>query len=248
MIPQLPTTPPQPVRALHSEIPRSPPKWPLRPGVMVHVKVDTKQNLCATRTTNQDDSATVATISPSSTFIQQQKQQQQPFNEQDKQQSIKQQQKEVEFPSNVVGSETMAQIQTENEIHSTVNDELINFTSSNLIERILKRLRWRRANCEKINGANSMRVGDGNGSRGGSIGQRNGMGRRSIRGSNTRGGNNIKGNRRAVNILRSTGWFGSGKSTTSSTGLVGENQKEHHRLSGIECSDDGKWNKKKDLT
>lgn len=31
------------------EIPKSPPKWPLRPGVMVHVKVDTKQNLCAAR-------------------------------------------------------------------------------------------------------------------------------------------------------------------------------------------------------
>lgn len=31
------------------EIPKSPPKWPLRPGVMVHVRVDTKQNLCAAR-------------------------------------------------------------------------------------------------------------------------------------------------------------------------------------------------------
>lgn len=205
---------------------------------MVHVKVDTKQNLCATRTTNQDDSATIATISPSSTLIQQQKS---PSNEQDKQKSTKLQQKhQVETQSNVVGSETVAQIQTENEIHSTVNDELINFTSSNLIERILKRLRWRRANCEKINGTNSIRGEDGcSGGGGGGIGQRNGVGRRSIRGSNTRGGNNIKGNRRAVNILRSTGWFGSGKSTTSSTGLVGENQKEHHRLSGIECSDDG---------
>lgn len=31
------------------DVPKSPPKWPLRPGVMVHVKVDTKQNLCAAR-------------------------------------------------------------------------------------------------------------------------------------------------------------------------------------------------------
>lgn len=31
------------------EIPKSPPKWPLRPGVLAYVKGDTKQNICAAR-------------------------------------------------------------------------------------------------------------------------------------------------------------------------------------------------------
>lgn len=37
--------------ALSPEVPKSPPRWPLRPGVMVHVRNDTKQNLAANRMT-----------------------------------------------------------------------------------------------------------------------------------------------------------------------------------------------------
>ncbi|XP_055855843.1 hemicentin-1 isoform X5 [Episyrphus balteatus] len=45
------------------EIPKSPPRWPLRPGVMVHVKNDTKQNLAANRlvlnTSNTSGASTI---------------------------------------------------------------------------------------------------------------------------------------------------------------------------------------------
>lgn len=89
------------------------------------------------------------------------------------------------------------------------NDELINFTSSSLIERILGRLRWRR---ERTKRNVDCETDDGN--------------------------IITKSNKRAVNLIRgATGWFGSGKSTNSSTGLFDK----RHQFSGITCSDGGKY-------
>jgi len=46
-------TPPPTERnsALHATVPKSPPRWPLRPGVMLHVSSDTKENLAVNRMT-----------------------------------------------------------------------------------------------------------------------------------------------------------------------------------------------------
>lgn len=91
---------------------------------------------------------------------------------------------------------------------SNTNDELITFTSSSLIERILGRLRWRRERTKRndVDGETD-----------------DGM---------------TKSNKRAVNLIRgATGWFGSGKSTNSSTGLFDK----RHQFSGITCSDGGKY-------
>ncbi|XP_060661001.1 uncharacterized protein LOC132794519 isoform X3 [Drosophila nasuta] len=46
-------TPPPTARnsALHATVPKSPPRWPLRPGVMLHVSSDTKENLAVNRMT-----------------------------------------------------------------------------------------------------------------------------------------------------------------------------------------------------
>lgn len=92
------------------------------------------------------------------------------------------------------------------------NDELINFTSSSLIERILGRLRWRRERTKRVD----------------------------VDGETDDCGSSImtKSNKRAVNLIRgATGWFGSGKSTNSSTGLFDK----RHQFSGITCSDGGKY-------
>lgn len=133
------------------------------------------------------------------------------------------------------------------------NDELMNFTTSSLIERILGRLRWRREHSKHSNQNNSN--------------NKKSMGIASLLHSysftsNTAaashnqqptatqtnassGGDNeesifSRSNKRAVNLLRATGWFGSGKSTNSSTGLMSD--KRHH-LSGITCSDGGKYSR-----
>ena len=45
------------------EIPKSPPKWPLRPGVLVHVKCDTKQSLCANRAQSPFNASSMNTSS-----------------------------------------------------------------------------------------------------------------------------------------------------------------------------------------
>lgn len=101
------------------------------------------------------------------------------------------------------------------------NDELITFTSSSLIEKILSRLRWRRERtkhddveiCSNNNNNNNNNAGDDSLS--------------IFSKSNRRG---------AVSLLRGTGWFGSGKSTNSSTGLFAKD----HQLNGITCDDGGK--------
>lgn len=107
------------------------------------------------------------------------------------------------------------------------NDELLRFTSSNLIERILGRLRWRR---EQSPNQNNAHANNGNGIGGG--GNNNAV-------NNNEDGILAKSNKRALSLLRATGWFGSGKSTNSTTGLMSDSNKSH--LNGITCSDSGKY-------
>ncbi|XP_037824694.1 uncharacterized protein LOC119612879 isoform X5 [Lucilia sericata] len=49
-----------------AQIPKSPPRWPLRPGVMVHVSSDTKENLAVNRMTLKP-TATLANLTANST-------------------------------------------------------------------------------------------------------------------------------------------------------------------------------------
>lgn len=106
-----------------------------------------------------------------------------------------------------------------NNNNNEANDELLRFTTSNLIERILGRLRWRREQpCTGTNNTNTSNGGNGNGSSGGIL---------------------SRSNRRAISLLRATGWFGSGKSTTSTTGLMTETKKSNNI--GATGNDAGKY-------
>lgn len=62
------TTPTLSVRC--TQVPKSPPRWPLRPGVMVHVSSDTKENLAVNRMTLKPTATlanlTVSTVNDSS--------------------------------------------------------------------------------------------------------------------------------------------------------------------------------------
>lgn len=320
------------------EIPKSPPKWPLRPGVLVHVKCDTKQNLCANRIQSPNATSSTATnlnstnVSYASPLI----------NMSSKNTSVvgsvtsaaNTTSKVPELPARnatppivvaiapksaavkaamaieiatvrptTCGSSidpieigtptktaTVKRFQSastkqidaiaingggpiatsainENTIDSgqnngagdgdsndaettlmvgapsTVNnaknnDELMHFTTSSLIERILGRLRWRREHNKHSNQNNS----NNKKSLGTPTGPHNQQ-QSTTQTSASNGGDNAesifsRSNKRAVNLLRATGWFGSGKSTNSSTGLMCD--KRHH-LSGITCSGGGKY-------
>lgn len=259
------TAPPRPPPP---EIPKSPPKWPLRPGVLVHVKIDTKQNLCASRTQSPNTSTlSAANVSYASPLLN--------ANSRNASSAVGDGNTSVTrnpppaLPARQVGSTITANSNgsaattanatedkdpaseefdvsaagennnNNNNVSSAGlidagpqnssnasnnNDELITFTTSSLIERILGRLRWRRER--------SKPSVTGNG------GPTNGTGHNSSGSQHSDESLFSKSNKRAVNLLRATGWFGSGKSTNSSTGLMFD--KRHH-LSGITCSDGGKF-------
>lgn len=278
-----------PPRPPPPEIPKSPPKWPLRPGVMVHVKVDTKQNLCASRTQNPSSMPYTPNTSSAITAGTGQNPNEQQLNmsnvsyaspllnktppttgdafvQMDAKDNVctvsatngsseismqppppppalparnilgKLATSSASAPSKTSCSSELLTRENptdENSNNTTMeqttlvpnapgnNDELITFTSSSLIEKILSRLRWRRERTKHSSTGTGASNNDNCGS-----------------GNNAGDGTSIlsKRNRRTVSLLRGTGWFGSGKSTNSSTGLF---DKDHH-LNGITCDDGGK--------
>lgn len=272
-------------RSIAPEIPKSPPKWPLRPGVLVHVKCDTKQNLCANRaqsplnasmnTSNLNNvsyasplltgnsrntsmaSGKVANTSTSTpiTLPELPARNTKLTNSNGIESINKKSLKSVartllidedgvtakvesddsskEDGGNIDSLDNQIKINNTTNIitdtttgllHNTTaplnepnNDELLRFTTSNLIERILGRLRWRREQSpDHTNNPNG--------------------------GNNNEDGILAKSNKRAVSLLRATGWFGSGKSTNSTTGLMSDTTKNH--LNGITCSDSGNYFKR----
>lgn len=274
------------------EIPKSPPKWPLRPGVLVHVKCDTKQTLCANRAqsplnTSMNTTSNLNNVSYASPLLntnsrntsiasgkgvnaatnlsstpitlpdlpaRNAKATNSSTNSESKMMANKRSAKPVArtllidedgITANVEPDETISKDdanRTTNDSNLTVgadttttgllqnatttnnepnNDELLRFTSSNLIERILGRLRWRR---EQSNVQNGNAINGSGGGGGGSSGNEDGI--------------LAKSNKRAVSLLRATGWFGSGKSTNSTTGLMTETK---NHLNGITCGDSGKY-------
>lgn len=258
------------------EIPKSPPKWPLRPGVLVHVKCDTKQNLCANRAQSPFNASMntsgLNNVSYASPLLNANSRNTSMASGKGAGASTNLSSTPITLPelparntkaTNLSGAETpnntkktkpvartllidedgiTAKVESDDNskedeshvnIHVTTtgsetttgllqnatppsgepnNDELLRFTSSNLIERILGRLRWRREQSTTTtpNAHN---------------------------GGNAEDGILAKSNKRAVSLLRS--YFGSGKSTNSTTGLMNETNKNH--LNGITCSDSGKY-------
>lgn len=355
----LPTARPPP-----PEIPKSPPKWPLRPGVLVHVKCDTKQNLCASRIQSPNTSssasaslnltnvsyasplinvssrnasvtgsvvaatapaaptpttipkvpdlparnstppivvavapksaavkgtmsAEIATVRPTTCGSANRSTPSKTATVKRLQSASITNSKQIETNANSGGgcegitidnigtstinestidicqingvgdgdnndAETTLMVDAPPTIHNANainNDELIHFTTSSLIERILGRLRWRREHTKNSNQNHSN--------------TKKSMGIASLlhpysftsststtasqpsasqTNASSSGDNEesifSRSNKRAVNLLRATGWFGSGKSTNSSTGLMYD--KRHH-LSGITASDGGKY-------
>lgn len=252
-----------------TEIPKSPPKWPLRPGVLAYVKGDTKQNICAARsggggtatsTMNQSvgsngpgttaavvtesplNKSTVSYMSTAAGNMQQRQissggginnetmtapgdrvlrkalktivlsedvaiQVEDDDDDEEDERGAQQQQQQQGHTQQEEGDETNV-------------DELINFTNSNFINRILKRLRWKR-------------------SRGGG-GIASGFDNRR-RSPMTTGPKKTKKSRRRLLLLRKmplNGLFGSWKSTNSHTELFDSTR---HRPAGIKYPSSGNW-------
>lgn len=264
------------------EIPKSPPKWPLRPGVLAYVKGDTKQNICAARnggsvTTNMNHSTTTTTTTANESALNKSAVSAASGNNANGDNSNKQPQgtettatdggsgagngidSTVVAPGDrvlrkalktIVLSEDVAiQVEGDDDDEDEEDDdyerrargedeeetnmnELINFTNSNFINRILKRLRWRRQ------GSGGGRRGSGSGSGGaGGLGFDN---RRSSP-SDAAAAKKTKKCRRRLLLLRKlpkNGLFGSWKSTNSHTELFDSTR---HRPAGIKYPSSGNW-------
>lgn len=258
-----PTTPPPP-RPPPPEIQKTPPRWPLRPGVLVHVKVDTKQNLCASRAqspltpensikspvqsvgtestnvsyaspllpaaaTSQSNAAIETNgsksnlssppILPARNPLRMSATGVQPDSDillASEQVNVEEMNTSNPTAANSTSTQTTSTTATTTSSTATNNnnnDELATFTSSSLIEKILNRLRWRREQTKNYENNNNSKKESGDG--------------RNISPTS-------KSNKRAVTLLRGTGWFGSGKSTNSKTGLFDT------FLDGITYDDGGK--------
>lgn len=268
-----------------TDIPKSPPKWPLRPGVLVHVKCnDTKQNLCANRAQSPTHNASLnassinnvsyaspllnhtnsnarntsmvggndtmkstATILPELP-VRNAKQTSTTNDDSGMERKAKMVARALLQDDNNINDDTKKEpflgtaikspndnpingtnhknnnhnngndtttigllIATNSNSESTNNDELLRFTSSNLIERILGRLRWRREQPTTTTTTATTTTNNHN---------------------NHNGNSQSGGTKKAKSLLlRSAGWFGSGKSTNSTTGLMNETNKQH--LNGI---------------
>lgn len=246
-----------------SEIPKSPPKWPLRPGVLAYVKGDTKQNICAARGTatmavNQSmekengSTGQAAVVSPLNNSTAGNS-----VNADSLHRSLGSDSQSmvdgglddgqtVRAPGDrvlrkalktiVLSDDVAIQVEEdddddddeqEQDNRGAINrlaedgeetnvDELLNFTNSNFINRILKRLRWKRR---------------------GAAGFEN---RRRCSPSSS-GPKKAKKSRRRLLLLRKmpiNGLFGSWKSTNSHTELFDSSR---HRPKGIKYPSSGNW-------
>lgn len=248
------------VSAAGTEIPKSPPKWPLRPGVLAYVKGDTKQNICAARNATTTTSAMNHSLDRSGTVVSESQLNKSTGsyvaagnNSSDTNTATRDQQSEdtrerkestVSAPGDrvlrkalktIILSEDVAiQVEEDDDEEDdfgrqqeqnratgqdngdeTNVDELINFTNSNFINRILKRLRWKR-------------------NRGGFDNRRSNNSP-----SMTNGPKKAKKSRRRLLLLRKmpiNGLFGSWKSTNSHTELFDSTR---NRPAGIKYPSSG---------
>lgn len=224
-----------------NETPKSPPKWPLRPGVMVHVKTDTKENLHAARTQspvnktgskpkvdNSNDETknktpekitedTQETTANQSTISAPELPPKNPFRVP---------RCDSDSLNNTAKSSTSGKTANNN---GSINDELVKFSNSKLLERILIKLKLRRAgSCVKEMTAKTTtnitedetdeETGDGS-----TFKRRNDYRFRIQSKASWRG------------TWDTWAWFGSNKSTRSNKNLVDNN----NHITGIECTEKG---------
>lgn len=224
-----------------NEAPKSPPKWPLRPGVMVHVKTDTKENLHAARTqspvskvvsqpninskqviknknTENLNEVTEETTVNNSTISAPELPPKNPFRVP---------RSDSDSLNNTTKSLTSDKTTNNN---SSINDELVKFSNSKLLERILIKLKLRRAgSCVKemtttttttniTEDETDEDTGDGS-----SFKRRNDYRFRIQSKASWRG------------TWDTWAWFGSNKSTRSNKNLVDNN----NHITGIENTEKG---------
>lgn len=228
--------------AHENETPRSPPKWPLRPGVMVHVKTDTKENLHAARTQSPVNKAGSQPNTDNNEVIKKEN----IDNVGEVPQGTTVNKSTISAPelppknpfrvprcdSDSLNNTTKSSAcdKTANN-SSSINDELVKFSNSKLLERILIKLKLRRAgSCVKeittttttttniTEDETDEETGDGS-----SFKRRNDYRFRIQSKASWRG------------TWDTWAWFGSNKSTRSNKNLVDNN----NHITGIECTEKG---------
>lgn len=197
-----------------NEIPKSPPKWPLRPGVLVHVKNDTKEQLHAVRIQNPINHKTES--SPST------------LSSQALQLNV------INNNNNNTGTSSMSNLSHKNPFRisrcdsnslnesvakTSSNDELIKFINSKLLQRILRKLKLRRINIKEVSEEDDEPTKDE---------------------FSFKRRNEYRFRIQSKACWRSNwdtwAWFSSNKSTRSNKSLM--NTSNHFR--GIECTENGK--------
>lgn len=234
------------------EAPKSPPKWPLRPGVLVHVKTDTKENLHAARTqspnskavpipmvpkintsNNKDNNKNSSSNINKSSTVNESEQGTIELNESTVSIPVpppppQQQMSPPDIPpkNNPFRVSRCDSDSLNNTSKSSNNDELVKFSNSKFLQRILVKLNLRRAgphiketNKDEENCDENEDLGDGS-----SFKRRNDYRFRIQSKASWRG------------TWDTWAWFGSNKSTRSNKNLVDNN----NHITGIECTEKGK--------
>uniref|UniRef100_A0A336JZG9 CSON005257 protein n=1 Tax=Culicoides sonorensis TaxID=179676 RepID=A0A336JZG9_CULSO len=211
--------------SLTNEAPKSPPKWPLRPGVMVHVKTDTKENLHAARTqspTNNINTKENNCCSRNETY--------QVANVSIKRDVDKNNATSSKNPFRVSRCDSDSVNNLTNSLNvnknlNSKNDELVNFSNSKILNQFLKKLKLKRARSCVNETKTSITVENETDEETGeesSFRRRNGYRFRIQSQASWRG------------TWDTWAWFGSNKSTKSNKNLV-DNNNDH--INGIECTE-----------
>lgn len=197
------------------DIPKSPPKWPLRPGVLVHVKDDTKEQLHAVRIQSPTGSKSLLNSSgiSASTVV---------TNNSNNTNSTPLSSLPSKNPFRV--SRPDSNSLNEMAAKNSNNDELIKFINSKLLQRILRKLKLRRINIKEA--SEEDEEDDDVAIDGSSFKRRNDYRFR------------IQSKASWKSNWDTWAWFGSNKSTRSNKSLVDNHNNNH--ISGIECSEQGK--------
>lgn len=220
-----------------NEAPKSPPKWPLRPGVMVHVKTDTKENLHAARTQSPVSKAVSQPKIDSSQVITNKTVEKVTQETTLNQSTISAPELPPKNPfrvsrcdSDSLNNTTKSSTSDKTANNTINNDELVKFSNSKLLERILIKLKLRRAgSCVKEMTSTTTTTNitedetDEDTGDGSSFKRRNDYRFRIQSKASWRG------------TWDTWAWFGSNKSTRSNKNLVDNN----NHITGIECTEKG---------
>lgn len=220
-----------------TEAPKSPPKWPLRPGVMVHVKTDTKENLHAARTQSPVNKAISQPNTDTSRLVTNKNTDTQENDLNKSTVSAPELQPKNPFRvsrcdsdslNNTIKSSNSVKTTNTNNNNTSNTDELVKFSNSKLLERILMKLKLRRASSsvkEMVTTTTNITEDETDEDTGD--------------GSTFKRRNDYRFRIQSKASWRGTwdtwAWFGSNKSTRSNKNLVDNN----NHISGIECTEKG---------